>query len=203
MEEIEPAPGVRVVRADAVLGGRADEETLGREVVVVRLTSPLTEARGRGAAWLSAAGFAADADAVGLLVVDDAKDARAVLGVAALLALDAGAFAEVGVGALGTTDWRRAAAVVGAAACAALVLGCIVGLAVAEGPLVDFLRDDAADVGFVGLAAVPVAFEIAAGACLTVPDPNVPELMICFTSESTMHSARVLRRSQWQTHLLD
>lgn len=195
MEEIEPAPGVRVVRADAVLGGRTDEEILGRAVVVVRLTSPLTEARGRGAAWLSAAGFAADADAVGLLVVDEAKDALPALGVAALLAPDVGALAEVGVGALGTMDWRRAAAVVGAAACEA-VFGGMVGLAVAEGPLVDFLRDDATDVGFVGLAAAPVTFETAVGACLTVPDPNVPELMICFTSESTMHSARVLRRSQ-------
>lgn len=193
MEEMDPAPGVRVVLADAVLGGRAEEEILGREVGAVRLTSPLTEARGRGAAWLSAAGFGADADAAGLLVVDGANDARPALGVGALLALGVGAFPNVGVGALGTTDCRRAAAVVGAAGCAVLVLGGIVGLAVAEGPLADFLSDDATDVGFVGLVTVPMAFETAVGACLTVPDPNVPELMICFTSECTTYSARVLR----------
>lgn len=194
MEEIDPVPGVR--RVDAVLGGRAEEEILGREAVAVRLTSPLTEARGRDAAWLSAAGFAAGADAAGLLVVDGAKDTLPALGVRALLALGVGAFTEVGVGALGTKDWRRAAAVLGAAACAVLVRGGMVGLAVTEGPLEGFLSEDAADVGFVGLVIVPATFDTVVGACLTVPDPNVPELMIYFASQNTTYSARILRNSQ-------
>lgn len=184
IEDMDPAPGVRVGRVEAVLGGLLlDGARLARGPLAVRFTSPLTEARGRSAP-AAESGVAAglrEADAVVVLGADGAKDARPEDGVGALLV--------VGVGALGTMDCLRVAAVVGADTAEEPCLeDGIVGFNGCGAVLVDLRRVDVADVGDLADVAaeampVPVAFEVAVvGACLTAPAPNVPELMIFLTN---------------------
>ena len=191
MEEIDAAPGV-LPFTEAVLGGRGvavPDDRAGLEPDTVRLTPSETDARGLGvvddfsaAAAAPASGEAMEALGVGLA---GAPAARPGVGVAALVAVAAGvgAFAA-GTDALGARDVRRdgaggggiafEAAVVGLAAAEAVGVGLVAGVALV---LAVFLRVVAALA--VGFAAVGAAVAlVAAGGCLTVPDPNVPELMI-------------------------
>lgn len=196
IEDMDPAPGVRVGRVEAVLGGLLlDGARLARGPLAVRFTSPLTEARGRGAP-AAESGVAAglrEADAVVVLGADGAKDARPEDGVGALLV--------VGVGALGTMDCLRVAAVVGADTAEEPCLeDGIVGFIGCGAVLVDLRRVDVAEVGDLADVAaeavpVPVAFEVAVvGACLTAPAPNVPELMICARGSVVFSMSSTTRR---------
>ena len=104
---------------------------------------------------------------------------RPVGGVAAFVP-GAGALAA-GTDALGARDWRRVGAGGGGIAFEAEVVGLVTaGVAeealVAGAEVVDLLRAAVA-LEAVLVAPAVVAF-VAAGVGLTVPDPNVPELMI-------------------------
>lgn len=174
IDEMDPAPAVLVGLVDAVLGGLAVElARLGRPVDAVDgvlLTASLTEARGRGGAT-DLAEVAESGDAI------DARGAEAP--VAGLETLGA-ALGAIDVGAFVARDCRRVAEETFEAA---PVVDCRGGIDDLVGGtvdvLVDFLRVEVADADFVAaVAGAPVAFETAGGACLTAPEPNVPELMI-------------------------
>lgn len=185
MDEMDCAPGVRPL-TDAVLGGLAVEavgEGLGPDTV--RFTPSVTEARGFAvvedlSADAPASGEATEARGVGLEI------AGLEVGVGALAAV-AGALVAVVAAptfAPGARDCRRVAvpgaggggiALEAAEAEAAGLEAAVVGF-VAGAVVVAFLRALVADRVFPE-AAAPVAL-VAVGAAFTVPDPNVPELMI-------------------------
>ncbi len=180
MEEIEAAPGV-LPFTDAVLGGRgvAAPDMAGFAPETVRLTPSDTDARGRGVVEdlskeAAPSGDAIDAREMGL---GGGATVSPVGGVAALVA-GVGAL-TAGTDALGASDWRRVGTAEGGIAFEAEVVGLVTaGVAeedlVAGAEVVDLLR--ALEASFVAAGAA-LAF-VAVGVGLTVPDPNVPELMI-------------------------
>lgn len=185
IDEIEAAPGV-LPFTDAVLGGRGvtAPDRAGFVPEAVRLTPSDTDARGLGGAIVedlsgteAPSGDAMDARGTCLR---GGATVRPVGGVAAFVP-GAGALAA-GTDALGARDWRRVGAGGGGIAFEAEVVGLVTAGAAEDGlvagtEVVDLLR--AVVVVEAGLVApgAAVAF-VAAGVGLTVPDPNVPELMI-------------------------
>lgn len=142
----------------------------------VRFTPSDTEARGRAvdavrrAATESGVAVEVRGGGVGLLAVEDTTGVLPVV--------------VVEGGALGAIDCRLTGFVAEGATevefCLgggmALVAGAVVGFAAGAPALTDFLRAVVADDVLVAGAAVAL---VPAGAALTAPDPNVPELMIC------------------------
>ena len=194
IEEMDCAPGVLPFveavlggrPADAVLGGRATEldGAVGLGPDTVRLTPSVTEARGFAvvedlSADAPASGDATEARGVGL----EGGAGLAVVG--ALVAAVVGAFAPGAAGLVGARDCRRDAVPGTGGGGIALdadsfsVVGLVAAglVAVAAPVLAVFFRAVvAAPVGaFAGGAAVAL---VADGVAFTVPDPNVPELMI-------------------------
>lgn len=199
IDEIDAEPALTGALANAVLAGRLADgagggamlalgagialltpsviEALGRAVVADDLTEASDAGETTDERAAAAAEAAADGAAGGLLAVD----------------ADRLALPEVGVGALGARDCLRWA--VGPVEDEMPVAGCLLDVldvmgglvAVAAGELVDFLSADVAVTGLLVAEAIAVvvvvvlAAEAVVGAGLTVPDPNVPELMIYST----------------------
>ena len=183
IDEIEAAPGV-LPFTDAVLGGRGvaapDRAVFAPETV--RLTPSDTDARGLAVVedLSTAATPSGDARVAREVGLGGGATVRPVGGVAALTA-GAGAFVA-GTDALGARDWRRVGTGGGGIAFEAEVVGLETAEVVGEGLVagaeaVDLLRAGVAlEAGFVAPGAAVALVVVGVG--LTVPDPNVPELMI-------------------------
>lgn len=197
IDEIDAEPALTGALANAVLAGRLADGAGGGAMLalgagIALLTPSVIEALGRAVVAddlteASDAGETTDERAAAEAAADGAAGG--------LLAVDADRLAlpEVGVGALGARDCLRWA--VGPVEDEMPVAGCLLDVldvmgglvAVAAGELVDFLSADVAVTGLLVAEAIAVvvvvvlAAEAVVGAGLTVPDPNVPELMIYST----------------------
>lgn len=198
IDEIDAEPALTGALANAVLAGRLADGAGGGAMLalgagIALLTPSVIEALGRAVV----ADDLTEASDAGETTDERAAAAEAAADGAAggLLAVDADRLAlpEVGVGALGARDCLRWA--VGPVEDEMPVAGCLLDVldvmgglvAVAAGELVDFLSADVAVTGLLVAEAIAVvvvvvlAAEAVVGAGLTVPDPNVPELMIYST----------------------
>jgi hypothetical protein len=174
MEDIDPAPGVRVVleAVKLALGGRAVGGAPGFDIDDVRFIPSATEARGRAVVLepaLDSGEETIERREDGFAVVDEDKDDFATFD-------DAGA---LGVGA------REALRDGGGGAAEGVVFGGIEDLTGGCGPGAAFLTGEVTEVGFAGEV---VAFDTVG---FVVPGPNVPELRIYLTSQQVAKSGRV------------